>query len=191
MNITTKHSAKKGFTLIELMISVSIFAIVLLVAMGSILTIVDSNRKARTLTEVMNNLNFTLESMTRTIKTGADPQYDAGEGILSIVGIDLSANSFARQTIYYRRNVVDGIGYIEKRVGTGSWSPITSDQINVTGLVMGVSPSNATGGVDDFNQPRTLLTVEGEVRINEKISSTFAIQTTVSQRKLNLGDSEQ
>jgi len=180
-----KRITVSGFTLIELMVAVSIFAVVLLIAMGSILTIVDSNRKARTLTEVMNNVNFTLESVTRSIKTGVDPQYDTGEGILSVVGINLSEDSFARQRIYYRRNVVDGNGYIEKRNGTGAWVPITSDQINIKRMEVTVA------GVLDFNQPRTQLTIEGEVSVSEKIASSFVIQTTISQRKLNLAGSEE
>ena len=181
-----KEKSQNGFTLIELMVAVAIFSIVLVVAMGAILTILDANRKARTLTEVMNNLNFSLESVTRSIKTGVEPTYDTGENILSVTSIDLDAGNFSREIIEYRRNTTtEGRGYLERRVGgTGNWSPITSEVIDIKRFEVTVA------GTADFNQPRTQLTIQGEVSINEKIASDFTIQTTVSQRKLNLEGSE-
>ena len=67
---TKKEKFTTGFTLIEMMVAVSIFAIVVMISMTAILSIVDSNRKAQSLKSVMNNLNFALETMTRSIKTG-------------------------------------------------------------------------------------------------------------------------
>ena len=61
-----------GFTLIELMVSVALFAIVVMISMTAILSVVDSTKKAQSMKSVMNNLNFALETMTRSIKTGTD-----------------------------------------------------------------------------------------------------------------------
>ena len=63
---------QKGFTLIELLLAVALFSIVVVISFGAIMTTVDVNRKSQTLTTVMNDLNFTLESMTRTIKTATE-----------------------------------------------------------------------------------------------------------------------
>ena len=57
----------RGFTLIELMVSVTIFIIVMVIALGSLLSISEAERKAEQLKTVMNNLNFGLESMARAI----------------------------------------------------------------------------------------------------------------------------
>jgi len=196
------RNQSRGFTLIELMVSVSIFSIVLMMAMGTVLTILDANRKARTLTEVMNNLNFSLETMTRSLKTGVEPGVtgNANGAILSVVAIileeDVAGDRFRREVIEYQRledDDSDGRGYIGQRscdanagvytCATGSWIPITSDLVDVTHMTFSVY-----SGVN--NQPRTQLSIEGDVRINDKISSSFSLQTTVSQRKLNLSGDE-
>lgn len=188
-----KAHQQAGFTLIELMVSVSIFAIVLMMALGTMLTILDSNRKARTLTEVMNNVNFSLENITRSMKTGVEPNISAG--VLSVVAIvleeDVAGDRFRRETIEYRcvdcdSGRGDERGVIERRDGGtgGVWIPITSDMVDVNTFEFIVS------GIADPNQPRTLLLIEGDVRVNDKINSSFSVQTTVSQRKLNLEGDE-
>jgi hypothetical protein len=94
---------------------------------------------------------------------------------------------------YQRREDDAGRGYIGQRscvaaegvytCSSGSWIPITSDQVDITNMTFSVY-----GGAN--NQPRTQLSIEGDVRINDKISSNFSLQTTVSQRKLNLEGDE-
>jgi len=59
---------KNGFTLIEMLVAVSLFVFVMLIGVGVLLSIIDANRKARALSSVMNNLNFALESMSRNIR---------------------------------------------------------------------------------------------------------------------------
>lgn len=75
MNIFTaqrnnKKDGAKGFTLIEMMVAVGLFAIVMLIATAVIFSIINGNRKSQTINTVVNNLNFSLESMIRDIKTG-------------------------------------------------------------------------------------------------------------------------
>lgn len=60
----------KGFTLIETMVSVSIFLIVMTIVLGSLLSIIDGNKKTQSINSVANNLNAAIESFTRDIKTG-------------------------------------------------------------------------------------------------------------------------
>lgn len=197
-SVTQQHQAtEKGFTLIELMVSVAIFSIVLMMALGTVLTIMDANRKARTLTEVMNNLNFSLESMTRSLKTGVEPELDinANPPILRVVSIileeDVARDRFRREeTEYQLQDAADGHSYIGRRIDGGDWIPITSDQVDVTRFNFTVAGSADCAPPAECHQPRTQISIEGNVRVNEKISSTFSLQTTVSQRKLNLEGSE-
>ncbi|MCB9805849.1 type II secretion system protein [Candidatus Nomurabacteria bacterium] len=186
-----KDSKKKGFTLIEMLVSVAIFSIVLLVALGAILTIIDANRKAQTLTSVMNNLNFAFDSITRTIKTGVDPEISSD--IITVDAIDLTQNDFVRRKISFTRDEdEDGNGRIVRQIDGGEYVPITAPEVNITKLsfdLIGASdpPSDVTG---PFDQPRTLVSVEGIVTIGQGIESTFQIQTTISQRRLNIAGEE-
>lgn len=187
----------KGFTLIEMMVSVSIFAIVMLISMGAILTIIDANRKSRTLTSVMNNISFAFDSITRTVKSGTDPViYNSGDGI-SVCAIkpDLEVNEFDRVRIHYRLNLNNNA--IERCV-TSSCSipcteaqffPLTAPEVTVRDLgfkimANGVDVANGAS-VLPGNQPRVLITIDGEAKLN-KIISEFSMQTTVEQRRPNL-----
>lgn len=185
-----KRTLKKGFTLIELMVSVSIFSIVMMLALGTMLTILDSNRKARTLTEVMNNLNFSIENITRSMKTGVDPSDNDGN-VLEVTAIvleeDVAGDRFRRETIQYRCvdcGLPDKRGIIERKDGNEPWVAITSDMVDIAKFNFAVRGTNVP------QQPRTFVLIEGDVKVNDKISSSFQVQTTISQRKLNLVGSE-
>ncbi|MBI3573842.1 type II secretion system protein [Candidatus Kaiserbacteria bacterium] len=61
---------KRGFTLIEMMVAMSIFAIVMLVGVGALLSLVQANTRAQAINSVINNLNAAIENMSRTIRVG-------------------------------------------------------------------------------------------------------------------------
>lgn len=62
----------KGFTLIEVLVSTAIFSVVVIIALGALLAMSESDRKAQTLKAVINNLNFSLDAMSRAVRTGED-----------------------------------------------------------------------------------------------------------------------
>src|SRR3989344_6982804 len=79
--------ASRGFSLVEMVVSVALFAIIMLVAVGALLSLVDANRKARALESVMNNLNISLDSMIRAMRMGTT--YNCGGTLIpSAVGAD-------------------------------------------------------------------------------------------------------
>lgn len=166
------HNTKsnKGFTLVELLVSIAIFSIVLIVVLGSIITIIDTNRKARSLTVVMNDLNLVLESMTRTIKTGTELSGD----IDSVSVTNQSGDSVT----YYVEN-----GSIFRQVGGDSGIAITSSELNIQNAEFNIYDGDIG---DEDSQPRVLILVEGEAQAGPRISSSFKIQTTVSQRNLDI-----
>ena len=52
-----KPSSHRGFTLIEIIVSLGLFAIVAIVAAGALLKILDSNKKAQSIQNTMTNLS--------------------------------------------------------------------------------------------------------------------------------------
>lgn len=70
MKFLTLKNNTKGFTLIEALVSLGIFSIVVVAASGVILSIISSNKKNQAISSVVNNLNYSIESMVRDIKTG-------------------------------------------------------------------------------------------------------------------------
>ena len=59
-----------GFTLIEMMVAVSIFAIVALIATSTLMLIMDASRRADATRSLVDNLNFALDSMSDKIRGG-------------------------------------------------------------------------------------------------------------------------
>jgi prepilin-type N-terminal cleavage/methylation domain-containing protein len=67
------HMRKKyqeGFTLIEMIVSLGIFAIVITMAVGALLVLIASNQRLQDEQGVMTNLSYAVDSMTRELRTG-------------------------------------------------------------------------------------------------------------------------
>jgi prepilin-type N-terminal cleavage/methylation domain-containing protein len=73
-----KRNSQKGFTLVEMLIAITLFIIVAFISIGAILTIFSANKKSQTSKTVVDNLNYTIESMVRNIRFGKT--YHCGTG---------------------------------------------------------------------------------------------------------------
>ena len=62
----------KGFTLIEVMIAVGLFALVVSMSLGAILQVFSVNKKAQSMSVIMGDLNSSLELMTTQIRYGSN-----------------------------------------------------------------------------------------------------------------------
>lgn len=71
-----KSDSSRGFTLVETLVSLAIFSMVMVVAGGIILSLISSNRQNQAVNVVVNNLNNSIESMVRDIKTGFEYKCD-------------------------------------------------------------------------------------------------------------------
>jgi prepilin-type N-terminal cleavage/methylation domain-containing protein len=167
IHVATRMTDKKrAFTLIEMMVAVSIFAIVVMISMTAILSVVDSNKKAQSLKSVMNNLNFALETMTRSIKTGSG---------LSVGGDYVQTTDQKPVLVKYSLGTGDYEGRIMRTVGvSGTPEPITAPEVEIDNLKF-------IDGKDD-GQPSVVMIVQGTVKMSERVSSDFSIQTTITQR---------
>jgi type II secretory pathway pseudopilin PulG len=61
-----------GFTLVEIMVATSIFMIIMLVALGALISSSDTAKKSQALRTAMDNVNFAMESMTKSLRMGTD-----------------------------------------------------------------------------------------------------------------------
>ena len=180
----------RGFTLIEMMVSVALFSVVMLVGMSSLFTLVSENKRAQALNSVITDLNFTLESMSRTIRTG----YAYG---CSAVGTDCpGGRNHLRFTtvidgtehrVQYRFRRTTSRGYVERHllnVSTGAsqgWVNITSSNVDIKEFDFFLFGASNT----DQYQPRVMIALSGTAVSREK-NSDFSIQTTITQRVIDL-----
>lgn len=63
---------QRGFTLIEMIVSLAIFSLVATVSVGALLVLVAGNQQLQQEQSVMTNLSFALDSMSREIRTGTN-----------------------------------------------------------------------------------------------------------------------
>ena len=177
---------EKGFTLIEIMVSVSIFAVIMLIASGSIYSVFDANKKSQSLRGVMDNLNFSLESMTRSIRFGSAYHCDISQGTVSQPrDCSTAANSISvtdsngAQVAYRLSN-----GRIARTINSGTDTYITSSDVVIDNLRFFVYGSAPYSSRANINQPRVIVQVIGHAGSGPKttIQSSFTLQTMISQR---------
>lgn len=186
------RTSSSGFTLIELTVAVTLFTVVMLVAVGALLSLVDANRRARALESVINNLNVSLDGMVRAIRMGS--HYNCNGTAVP----DGTANascpnggtsfSFAPygsdpdvQTERFVYTFEDGQLYRSKTGGSGRVA-ITAPEVSISDFTFYVV-GTATG---DVTQPKVVIVVKGTAGSSLKTLSTFNIQATASQRTLDI-----
>ncbi|KKT66972.1 MAG: hypothetical protein UW61_C0019G0002 [Candidatus Curtissbacteria bacterium GW2011_GWC1_44_33] len=172
---------RRGFTLVELMVAMSIFIIVMTISMGSILGVFDANRKSRSLKIVLNNLNLAVESMSKEMRFGKN--YHCGSGTVTVPqncpGGDtlMSFLSSDNIQITYRLNNQT----IEKKLDNGDYIAVTAPEIvidNLTFYTVGAGASNTL-------QPKVIIKIQSHAGLGAD-RSDFTLQTLVSQRVLDI-----
>lgn len=171
------RGARRGFTLLEMLIALGIFAVVMIIAVGAVLSLQQAQAKASRIQDMQDNLRFTVESMTKEMRTGTD--------FLPSGVIGGLPNGYG-QLVFTRSDGVQ-IGYcsasnailkMTSTINCASGAPVTDDGIIVEQLVFYVI-GNALGPSD--GQPRITISLRA-ISANPILATTFRIQTTVSQR---------
>jgi prepilin-type N-terminal cleavage/methylation domain-containing protein len=169
---------KQGFSLIEIMVSLAIFAIVVVVATGALLTTIDATKKAQATQTVLTNLNLALEGMTREIRVGSNYgdvnsatsfSFDDKTGTKRIT-YSLVPDPITTKGKIQRKEVVQSIA--------DKVEDVTAPEVNIQSLKFTTVKPN-------LGQPRVFIAVRGIAGNTQKYQTIFEIQTTVSQRKLN------
>lgn len=198
--------AARGFSLIEVLVSLSIFTIVMTISIGVLMVLIDANARAQNTQSVMTNLSFALDSITREIRTGTD-YYCASSNQLPVTGEtsnncvnggealafneggqSLTDDAISRRIAIRLRN-----GVIERRLGNGDnlgtidedsdWAPLTSSNIQVNELTFFVTGATRS----DTESPTVTIYISGVAgNTEDDTDSAFQIQTTVVQQLLDI-----
>lgn len=189
----TLLKTKSGFTLIEIMVATSIFMIIMLMAMGALVTTSNTAKKSQALRTAMDNVSFAMESMTRTLRMGQDYMCVSSGASVSLPVSSLSTADCGLSTngggaIVFRPASRDGdvhtlqdSAFMISGTALQRCSPIcvdmTSSEVSVQDLRFYVRGSDPV----DKIQPSVYITIKGVVTVKGE-QSTFAIQTMTSQR---------
>jgi len=187
------HNKQRGFTLIEMMVSLALFTVVITIAAGAFLSLIGNNGKLQGEQSVMTTLSFALDSMSREIRTGshyycrsAAPVMDTeltrdcatSANTLSFTegGSSLSAGAGSERIAYsYDGNL------LTRQVGEdGAEEPIVSDEIKLKNVKFIV-----TNTADD-DQVQPTVTIVIEAADPDDATKVYTLQTTVVQRQLDI-----
>ncbi len=191
-----KHVSNGGFTLVELIVAVALFAVVFVAVSGSFLVIVDSYRKITAQRENIDNLSTAMESMVRGLKTGMNfhcevnaPASDPAPGDNASPQDCSSGGKYIAFKRVTDNNVIQykfQTGQLWRSDDYAPFYPVTDDpavmQISLFKFyVVGTTPLTDSGS--DITQPKVNVVMKGTVGGMARRSSTFNIQTTITQRR--------
>ena len=200
----SNYNKQKGFTLVEMLVAIAIFMVVMTVAVGSLVSIVDANRKAEAIKTVINNINSAMENISKNMRIGTDYYCYSGNAWTKNTGDCGTGSSMVKylsgdgiNTVYYRYKsdttgeegniqrctvpkVNDDGTYCALSDNNPNWQSLTAPAyiLNVTNMkfyVLGADTKTTT-------QPRVFITMEGVAGSKDSTKTKFSLQTTVSQR---------
>jgi len=175
----------RGYTLLELIVSLGIFSMVMLVVMGAYVTLISLDRQARANNQLAASLSFAVESMARSMRTGTGYACNANQSSPNCAsgGGSISFLDSQGQTITYQLKNDGSIGQCTGSLCTDAVAvSLTDHRIDITSLrfyVRGV-------GVGDDTQPNVTFVIAGSMVTEAGEVSTFSIQTGATQRLIEL-----
>ncbi len=175
----------RGFTLIELMVSIGLFAIVMMLSAGAYLIMIGADREAQATTTGINNLSFALDTMTRSIRTGTNyncaSMGDCPSGGSSFSFVDSDGTA----TVTY--SLVGGRIQEQETMtsGTKTVSALTDQSVTVSSLTFYVSGTQKPPA--DYTQPYVTIVITGSVPVGSgKPSKQFTIESSATMRGTDL-----
>jgi len=178
----TRH---RGFTLIEIMVSISIFVIIVTIGMGSLLSVMDAYRNIREKEVNIDNLNFVLENMSRTIRAGRSYSCATSSAVdCGLGGAAFYFNDQDGKRVIYSRKVTSSGGVMQRSIDGVTEDLTTTDAIDIKELQFFLTGSEP-GGSSDYDQPFVSIMIEGETLVKDK-KRTVILQTSITQRFLDI-----
>lgn len=188
-----KKSYHRGFTLIELVVGISIFMIMLAISVDFFISSLEMQQKALTSQQLLGNVSYSLEYMSRALRMAQKDsdgkciaannnyEYVSGKEETSIRFLNYQGRC---QEFYW-----DDTGYpntlrsIKVRFDSEEPLSLTSEFIDAVSFKIGPNTSWIPG---DLSQPKVTLFFELKSMKNKKaeLQPSIKIQTTVSQRSL-------
>ncbi len=174
-----------GFTLIELMVSTSIFVIVMMASIGSLFSLFGNAKNSRALRFAMDNVNFAMESMTRSIRMGINyycggipanltDTMDCQNGGNTISFVPQNNNTI--RVSYQLATRADSTQTLQ-RCENSSCVDMISNDVSINSLKFFVRGSSTSDSI----QPSVYINIKGTVYV-KGVPSSFSIQTLASQR---------
>jgi prepilin-type N-terminal cleavage/methylation domain-containing protein len=170
-----KNKKYKGFSLIEMIVAIFVFSLIMVIVIGTFISVVNLRKKTKTIQQNTENAHFVMEQMAKTLRTSS---------ILESTETSIQAFDYS-QTQCIRYNYNADLHTLQSEIGTGSSSECTftdNDYVDMTSSAIGAASFVAVKSDSDTRGKVTIALkvcydsndCTGVDRVN--------IQTTVSLR---------
>ena len=191
-----------GFTLVELMISMTIFTILVTIGIGSVLSALNQHFVTTNIRSIVDSLNFTMEDMSRNIRTSGEircvvsgdigPYTNSTDDVMPANCPALAGSNKIVFKAIDGTNVTyvmtaptattDPSSILKVSGDTGIPEVIIPPEVKINFAKSGFTVTGATGS--DKLQPRVTIRLSGTITY-KNVTSPFSIETTVTARQLD------
>lgn len=186
------------------MIAVSIFIIVIMIGMNTLLNANLLHQKSQNMRSILDSMNFAMEDMSRNLRVGytydciptngtipdTTPPYTpiptSGQNCGGIIFKSTANNTLATWVYYIATNPNYPSQYSIFKIVDGSTSvQLTPDEVNIdpssSFTVVGAEPPSS----GNYQQPFVTIKLVGTIKY-QNITTPFSLQTSVSQRTIDI-----
>lgn len=192
-----KKTLSKGITLVELIVAISIFALIVPLATNLLVSIVQNQRKILTQQDLLDQTNYVAEYMSRALRTAvkgsgtscagtvAYAYYDETEKEKSVEFINHNNLSGDICQVFHLDN-----GVLEEIKTNLNGVPISTNNLlssayKINSFKVFISPEPGTFPAAKY-QPRVTFYLDVQANTQEANPPEVKVQTTVSQRNLDI-----
>ncbi len=172
---------QQGFTLLEMIISIGIFSVLVVASLGVTLGVSNAQIKAANIQSTQDNIRFSLELITKEMRTGSEYVLSA---FCSIPGQEINfITSSGEGRLYY---LSDGV--IKRVKGSVPFSssdcargiPLMADEVAVERFRL---VTGGTGAGSEDGQSRVTISISVRSKsLKDPLESRMNLETTVVQR---------
>ena len=188
-----------GFTIIETMITVSLFIIITTIGLNSLLNANLLHQKSRDMRSIMDNLSFIMEDISTNLRTGYDYRcFETSDTIAIGIPKDCVSGGWAiafkpqsypedsQEWVYKTEtNSIDSSKFnILKSTDSGA----TFIQLNPNEVGLDSSDIFTVIGAEpppDHQQPFVTIKLTGKITF-KNVDTPFSLQTSISQRNIDI-----
>ncbi len=162
-----------AFTLMEVMVAISIFAIIITIGIGSLLTIFSTLQKTRSDRQTLDSVSYMMDTITRQVRTAQTVFVEEGGQVLKIKNQDGDVIEFKTESVsgdqsYYKLVMIKG-----------------GEQYDLTPAEFQIEPPYIFEYVSAVNSQQGILkiNISGITKSGRTgVDSPISLQTTVSKR---------
>lgn len=181
MSLKSRSAPREAFTLVEVMVAVSIFTVIMVLGVSALLSTTAASSQARADRRATDTLSVFFEQFTRNVRTGRDFVSVSQDQIefLSQDSTNRYRYTFQSMDGSILFEQIDPVGSIQKSVTVAG----STNSISLASVQFMLEGNDTT----DIYQPMVRVIVFGTATDRRK-TSPFTIQTAVSPRVLQTGN---